>query len=362
MKLRENISSKQVISCLVILVLVLALGINVYAYENRFKAKQEVVILEYGESLSKDYAEYIDANKEIIKKTALDVSELDNMKEGTYQVTASYQDKKVSFRVEVKDTVKPEVMLLNDGKYTCVAGKDLLAVSIVEKMEDKAGIQSVAFEGNQTAIETDSENLLDNVGVKYEEAGTYENKVIVTDANGNKQEKAITIEVVEDYLAHVSGFKDITVEQGTSVDWLADIQKDERVVNIEADASNVKIDTPGTYELVYKIHGDDGKTVVEKKVNVSVIAPVVTFDSSSGGSYAGGTSKGSRGGGSSSGHRGNSSNNNGSSSGSTSGGNGSSGGHKAGDSWTSETDSWGFVGGGTEGDGGNTSESGSFDW
>lgn len=356
MKLRENISSKQVISCLVILVLVLALGINVYAYENRFKAKQEVVILEYGESLSKDYAEYIDANKEIIKKTVLDVSELDNMKEGTYQVTASYQDKKVSFRVEVKDTVKPEVMLLNDGKYTCVAGKDLLAVSIVEKMEDKAGIQSVAFEGNQMGIETDSENLLDNVGVKYEEAGTYENKVIVTDANGNKQEIAITIEVVEDYLAHVSGFKDITVEQGTSVDWLADIQKDERVVNIEADASNVKIDTPGTYEMVYKIHGDDGKTVVEKKVNVSVIAPVVTYDSSSGGSYADGTSKGSRGGGSSSGHRGNSSNNNGSSSGSTSGG------HKAGDSWTSETEDSGYIEDGSKPGTGNWSEGGSFNW
>lgn len=346
MKIRENINSKQVISCLVVLVLVLALGINVYAYENRFKVKREVVILEYGGNLSKDYAKYIDANEEILEKTALDVSELDNMKEGTYQVMASYQDKEASFRVKVKDTIKPEVTLLNDGKYTCVAGKDLSAVSIVEKMEDKAGIQSVAFEGNQTEIKTDSENLLEHVGVKYEEAGIYENKVIVTDGNGNQQGKAITIEVVEDYLAHVSGFQDLTIEQGASVDWLAGIQKDEKVVKIEADASNVNTGTPGTYELVYQIYGDDGKTVVEKKVSVTVTAPAVTYNRSSGGSSGGGTSKGSRGGSPSSGSSGNSS-----------AGSGSAYKMQPGDTWTVEPDSWGWI----DGPGGNWAYSGSWD-
>lgn len=361
MKLRENISSKQVISCLVILVLVLALGINVYAYENRFKAKQEVVILEYGESLSKDYAEYIDANKEIIKKTALDVSELDNMKEGTYQVTASYQDKKVSIRVEVKDTVKPEVMLLNDGKYTCVAGKDLLAVSIVEKMEDKAGIQSVAFAESQTVIETDSDNYLDAVGLKYDKAGTYENKVIVTDTNGNKQEKAITIEVVEDYLAHVSGFKDITVEQGASVEWMDGITKDDKIADIEVDASAVDLNTAGSYEVTYKIHGDDGKTVVEKKVNVSVIVPVVTYNPQNNSSSGSRSSSGGRGS-SSSGRNGSSSGGSGGSLGNSSGG-GSGSGHKAGDTFTGTQEGGKhYIGGGSEESGSNWSEGGSFDW
>lgn len=361
MKLKENIGGKQVISCLVVFVLASVLGINVYAYENRFETKQEVVTLEYGEDLSKDCAEYIDANEETLKKTVLDMSNLDNMKEGTYEVTASFGDKKVSFQVEVKDTVKPEVTLLSNGKYTCVAGNVLTAVQVVSKMDDKAGIQSVAFAESQTVIESESDNLLDAVGLKYDKAGTYENKVSVTDTNGNKQEKVITVEVVEDYLAHVSGFKDITVEQGASVDWMDGITKDDKIAKIEVDASAVDLNTAGSYEVTYKIHGDDGKTVVDKKVKVTVTTPVVTYNPQNNSSSCGRSSSGGRGSSSSGGYGGSSGGSGGSSGNSSGGGSGS--GHKAGDTFTGTQEGGKhYIGGGSEESGSNWSEGGSFDW
>lgn len=363
MKLKESIGCKQVISCLVVFVLVSALGINVYAYENRFKVKQEEVMLEYGESLSKDCAEYIDANEETIKKAALDISELDNMKEGTYEVTASYGDKKASFQVKVKDTVNPEVTLLNEGRYTCVAGKVLPAVQVIDKMNDKAGIQSVVFTDNQIAVETDSENILDAVGVQYDKAGTYENKVIVTDRNGNQQEKSITIEVVEDYLAHVDGFKDITVEKGASVDWMDGITKDGKITEIEVDASAVDLNTVGSYEATYKIHGDDGKTVVDKKVKVTVTAPVVTYSSQNNSSSGGNSPSGGRSGSSSrDGYSGGSSGRGSGGSSGNSSGNGSGNGHKAGDSFEGTKGSSGYIKDGSEPGTGNQSEDFTFNW
>lgn len=81
------------------------------------------------------------------------------------------------------------------------------------------------------------------------------------------------VKVVEDYLAHVTGMQDLTVEQGSSIDWMAGITKDEKVLEVTADASKVDLNTAGEYTLTYVVKGDDKETTVTKEVKVTVVTP-----------------------------------------------------------------------------------------
>lgn len=88
----------------------------------------------------------------------------------------------------VEDTVAPEVTLAVK-EYKTVAGKEIKASDLIEKVEDKAGIESVAFQENQIETESDSENPLDSLSIKYEIPGEYSAVVEVTDNSGNTTKK-----------------------------------------------------------------------------------------------------------------------------------------------------------------------------
>lgn len=107
--------------------------------------------------------------------------------------------------------------------------------------------------------------------MKYKKAGTYQNVVTVTDNSGNETKLPFEIKIEEEYESHVKGIKDIKVKSNIYwVNWMADVTYDEKIKEVTADASKVKLGTPGKYDLIYKITGDDGKTVIEKKVKVTV--------------------------------------------------------------------------------------------
>ena len=139
-------------------------------------------------------------------------------------------------------------------------------------MRDKAGIKKVSFKENQIG---EYAKELSTVGINYSEAGSYENTVIIEDGNGNKTEKAFTVKVVDDYEKYVIGIVDLTVEQNSSPDWMANIEKNDKIKEITADASAVDMATPGEYTLTYTILGDDGETKIEKSVKVTVTALTV---------------------------------------------------------------------------------------
>ena len=238
----------------------------------RYEPLEEVVTVELGEDISKDPSVYLHANEKALQDTEIDFSGVNLNEAGKYKVTAKSGKKTADFEIMVEDTVAPEVTLAVK-EYKTVAGKEIKASDLIEKVEDKAGIESVAFQENQIETESDSENPLDSINIKYETPGDYTAVVEVADNSGNTTQKEIKIKVVEDYLAHVSGFQDITIEQGAAVDWMNGITKDEKVLEVVPDASGVDVNTPGEYALKYIIKGDDKETTVEKTVKVTVVTP-----------------------------------------------------------------------------------------
>lgn len=332
-------------------------GVGFWKHQNRFEVKEEKVVVELGDTFSTDPKEYIDASDRILKETTIDFSHVDRMNVGIYEVEAVAGERKAAFQIEVQDTVKPEV-IFKEGTYQTIVGKDYAASNIIEAVEDQGGIQSVTFQENQVEIASEDTAIWAKLGIRYEEAGTKENVLIVTDKNGNVTEQTVTIEVVEDYAAHVQGIHDLTVEKDASVDWMSGITKDEKIKAVSADASRVAMHTIGEYDLTYVITGDDGKTVVEKVVKVAVVEPEKVQDTantggktSNGGKTSGGTKPKSPS--KPSGNKGTS----GSQSASGSGSNSWLDSLKPGQSWNGHQTGSGFIGGGDESTGSSTWES-----
>lgn len=257
---------KVAISVVCAAILVVGFGGYVYASTNRFQLINDTVQVEYKSSLDASARVYVDASDRILKQTEIDLTQVDISSIGEYQATAIYRDKVLKFSVIVKDTVDPEVKLQDELKG--VAGKQIAAADLIKSMNDAAGIKRVTFEQNQQGeYVTD----LNEVSLLYDAPGTYENTLTVEDTNGNKTEKDITIKIVEDYEAHVTGIADIVVEQNSDIDWIQGITYDNRIAGVAVDATGVDLAVPGEYTLKYVITGDDQETTVEKAVKVTVV-------------------------------------------------------------------------------------------
>ena len=153
----------------------------------------------------------------------------------------------------------------------------------------------------------------------------------------------------------------LNVNQGESKDWMEYITWDEKIKSVTPDASGIDLNTPGEYTLKYNILGDDNETKVVKEVNVTVLAPLITYDSSGNGSAgsgysgAGGGTRRSGGSSGSGGSYGGSGSSNGGSSGS--GNSGSGNGMQPGQSWEGTKTDEGYI----DGSNGNTYEEGTWD-
>ena len=348
-----NMKKKQVIAIIATVVVIAGAGSAiVYAnYNGRYDVKKETVIIEYGSTYTKTEASRnLDANEKNIKNSKFDFSKVDTMKEGTYKVTATCGKKKVSYKIQVKDTVNPEVKLKPDIRV--VVGKELCSRDIAEKIEDLAGIESIAFRDGQTetTAELQEGETIAPIFCKYDKVGTMENVLVVTDKNGNITEMPFTVTVIEDYAAHVQGIADRTVTVGDQVDWMKGVTYDDKILSVTPDTNGVDLNKPGTYKVKYTILGNDNTTKVEKEITVTVKEKPKTntqtsgTNSSSGGSRTsisssnkGSSSGGSYSKGSSSGSNSTNSGNSGNSSSGTGSGGSSSGGWNPGQSWGGST-------------------------
>ncbi|MBQ8822800.1 MAG: DUF5011 domain-containing protein [Lachnospiraceae bacterium] len=119
---------------------------------------------------------------------------------------------------------------------------------------------------------------IDDSKVDLNQGGVYEAYYIATDKNGNMAKFPITVTVIPDVLAPViEGTQDITVEVGGSISYRKGVtvtdDKDENPT-LEIDNSQVDLDTPGEYEVIY--------TATDRKGNatsVSIKVTVMTLES-----------------------------------------------------------------------------------
>ncbi len=261
---------KRIIVGVAVAVCVVCAGI-VICYENATKISiKENIVLEFGEPVSDQAVDYANLGSLVKDKATLDVSGVDNMKVGNYEIILKVGEKEQKISVSVEDTRKPEIKL-KATEFTAVAGQELNASDIIEKISDLAGIRSVTFKDHMTVQDTvilNEEGIPDSK-LKYDEEGKFENTIIAEDNNGMKREMNFTVNVRADYTTHVQGIADITLEQGQECDWMAGITYDERIKEIKVNAEAVDINTPGEYELIYILIGDDdSETEIKKKVIV----------------------------------------------------------------------------------------------
>lgn len=255
---------------------------------NRYSLVSDSVTIELGEDISSDVKNYVvSGNKKAIEGTDLDFSDVDLTKAGTYTATATYGDKVLKFDVIVDDSKNPTVTL-KQKEGSVVVGSEVSLADYVEKAEDLGGVKK--FRVYDNGSEVVSGTTIEELKYTVTDSGKHDVVLEVVDTSSNSTEKEITINAVKDYMSMVTGFKDWSVVEGGSADFMKRIEKTDEVVEVVADSSGVDLSAPGEYTLVYTIKGDDGVTELKKEVKVTVTKKKVAVKKqSSGGSSGGGS-------------------------------------------------------------------------
>ncbi|MDQ0363100.1 immunoglobulin-like domain-containing protein [Breznakia pachnodae] len=194
-KFQDLTTVYKVITIIVSLSVIAAVTFAVYTAvtpNNKLKLKEESFVFEYGYSYSYEKSYYIDADKEILDKITVkingedidnpatyDLSEeqwLDIYDVGTYKGVATYEDEKVEFLVEIKDTTKPEFISFN---------KEIT----VKVNDEKVEFESYFYAGDLSDVTLS----VDTSDVDLSKAGSYEITVVAEDEYGNKTEKTATV-------------------------------------------------------------------------------------------------------------------------------------------------------------------------
>ena len=183
---------------------------------------KDTVTTELGEEMSTKAADYVTGEKDILKDTKVDVSKVDVTNIGTYDMTVTYDKEVEKIKVEVKDTVAPEVttdeLHLQAGQpfdiTSAVSVKEYsgnVTLSVTDHAvtaEEVAGTEEMASTEEAVSTEEATEAVdstevvkgekplkVNTVYIQYDEAGEYDNTLTATDDSGNKSETSIHIVV-----------------------------------------------------------------------------------------------------------------------------------------------------------------------
>lgn len=279
--------------------------------KTELKPLAEQVEVELGGLLDENVTSYASLDEKAAKEATLDLSAVDTNKTGTYPASVTYKEQTAAFEVVVKDTTAPEVTLKE--KVTVAAGMPLHAKDVIAEVTELSGEATAAFEQadpkvteqpegtedlesteqseNTEALVPETENVTEPetgesaetfvVGdvtctddtVLFATVGSYDVLMTVADGSGNETEVKVTVIVGE--APEFSGIEDLTVTVGTeSADYLdgvtaTDYKGADITDQIVCDAAAVKLDTVGTYEILYTVADEEG-FAAEQRASVTV--------------------------------------------------------------------------------------------
>ena len=245
----------------------------------------------------------MDLSKDELKSAKLNTKDVNFFKEGNYKATISYKNKDYDIKVKVKDTVAPKITVSDNivvqtnnplhmsdiiTNVTELSGNIDASFKDKPKSESTDNTESVSATDNTESTESGSAsviavggcNLKHNDEITYTKSGDYDNTITVTDDAGNTSDIDIKISVID--APSINGISDKTVTVGDTIDYLSGITATDGkgtdiTGNIEVDSSKVDINTPGTYQITYKVTDSYGFstgancniTVNEKKDEVA---------------------------------------------------------------------------------------------
>lgn len=264
------------------------------------KLTKSSITIELGNEDAIKVSDFLDLSKNELKSAKLNTKDVNFFKEGNYKATISYKDKDYDIKVKVKDTVAPKITVSDNitvqtnnplhmsdiiTNVTELSGNIDASFKDKPKSESTANTESVSAtenteSGSTSVIAVGGCNLKHNDEITYTKSGDYDNTITVTDDAGNSTDIDIKISVID--APSINGISDKTVTVGDTVDYLSGItavdgKGTDITGSIEVDSSKVDINTPGTYQITYKVTDSYGFstgancniTVNEKKEEVA---------------------------------------------------------------------------------------------
>lgn len=264
------------------------------------KLTKSSITIELGNEDALKVSDFMDLSKDELKSAKLNTKDVDFFKEGNYKATISYKDKDYDIKVKVKDTVAPKITVSDN--IVVQTNNPLHMSDIITEVTELSGSIDASFkdkpktESTESTEKTDSTestegsatgviavggcNLKHNDEITYTKSGDYDNTITVTDDAGNTSDIDIKISVID--APSINGISDKTVTVGDTIDYLSGVSAvdgkgTDITGSIEVDSSKVDINTPGTYQITYKVTDSYGFstgancniTVNEKKEEVA---------------------------------------------------------------------------------------------
>lgn len=267
------------------------------------KLTKSSITIELGNDDAIKISDFMDLDKNELKSAKLNTKDVNFFKEGNYKATISYKDKDYDIKVKVKDTVAPKITVSDNitvqtnnplhmsdiiTNVTELSGNIDASFKDKPKSESTDNTESVSATENTESTESGSSsviavggcNLKHNDEITYTKSGDYDNTITVTDDAGNSTDIDIKISVID--APSINGISDKTVTVGDTIDYLSGVTATDGkgtdiTGSIEVDSSKVDINTPGTYQITYKVTDSYGFstgancniTVNEKKEEVA---------------------------------------------------------------------------------------------
>lgn len=267
------------------------------------KLTKSSITIELGNEDVIKISDFMDLSKDELKNAKLNTKDVNFFKEGNYKATISYKDKDYDIKVKVKDTVAPKITV--SDKITVQTNNPLHMSDIITNVTELSGNIDASFKDKPKSESTDNTesvsatentestesgsssvlavggcNLKHNDEITYTKSGDYDNTITVTDDAGNTSDIDIKISVID--APSINGISDKTVTVGDTIDYLSGVTATDGkgtdiTGSIEVDSSKVDINTPGTYQITYKVTDSYGLstgancniTVNEKKEEVA---------------------------------------------------------------------------------------------
>ena len=264
------------------------------------KLTKSSITIELGNEDALKVSDFMDLSKDELKSAKLNTKDVNFFKEGNYKATISYKDKDYDIKVKVKDTVAPKITVSDN--IVVQTNTPLHMSDIITNVTELSGSIDASFkdkpksESTESTEKTDSTestennatgviavggcNLKHNDEITYTKSGDYDNTITVTDDAGNITDIDIKISVIDATV--INGISDKTVTVGDTIDYLSGVSASDGkgtdiTGSIEVDSSKVDINTPGTYQITYKVTDSYGFstgancniTVNEKKEEVA---------------------------------------------------------------------------------------------
>lgn len=229
-----------------------------------FELKQTVFTYELGQEVSQNIDDYVVCPDRIKKSLTLNLKRVNLNKVGNYNASIEYAGRDYDFKIKIVDTKKPTVKL-KKLVYYVNPNQPLYAKKTVAEVND-ASLTQIYFLKKENSEELAKEKT-------YEKVGTYIERVVVRDEQGNTSfPMRIKVIVANDLVVPViKGAEDKVIHLGDNFNAREGVtaydNEDGDLTNKIVVTGKVQTNTVGRYTLTY--------TVTDSSKNMAKVTRVV---------------------------------------------------------------------------------------